>query len=115
MLGKRIKKVLLYSCYFATIRVAKGAVLIELILRDGVRGLEVVKQIGPVLQILIDPKTPLETHLKRNEGQLLSGILWYLSQLYSADEAPLRSINARNGSEAVISANLNSIPTTDNL
>ena len=89
--------------------------MIELILSDAVRGLEVVKQIGPVLQIMIDPKTPLETHIERNQGQLLNGIHWYISQLYSADEAPLRSINSRNGSEAVISANLNSIPTTDNL
>jgi hypothetical protein len=89
--------------------------LIELILSDGMRGLEVVKQIGPVLQILIDPKTPLDIHMERNQNQLLSGITWYISQLYSADEAPLRSINARNGSEAVISTKLNSIPNTNNI
>jgi len=89
--------------------------LIELILSDAVQGLAIVRQIGPVLRIMIDPKTPLETHLERNEGQLISSVHWYLSELYSADEAPLRSINSRNGSEAVISANLNSISTTDDL
>jgi hypothetical protein len=89
--------------------------MIELILSDQLKDLKVVRQIGPILQIVIDPKTPLETHLERNEGEMLSGIRWYLSQLYSADEAPLRSINSRNGSEAVISANLNLIPATDNL
>jgi hypothetical protein len=89
--------------------------MIELILSNQHRGLEVKKQPGPTLQIMIDSKTPLETHLERNESQLLGGIRWYLSQLYSAQDAPLRSMSARNGSEAVITANLNSVPATNNL
>lgn len=89
--------------------------MIELILSNQLKGFGIKKEPGPTLQIVIDSKTPLETHLERNQVQLLSGINWYLSQLYSAQDAPLRSMSARNGSEAVITAILNSVPATNNL
>jgi len=78
--------------------------MIELILSDVARGLEVVRQSGPVLQVMIDPKISLETHLERNQSQLLGGIAWYLTQLYSSPDAPLRTITSRNGSEAVLTS-----------
>lgn len=89
--------------------------MIRLVLSDLTRGLEVNKITGPILEIFIDPATPLTTHFERAQYHLLSGFKWYLNELYGSENAPLRSLEARNEAEAVITSTLNTLSVTENL
>lgn len=89
--------------------------MIRLVLSDLTQGLKVKKITGPILEIFIDPATPLKSHFEQGEHQLISGFKWYLNELYGSESAPLRALEARNGSEAVITSNSNTFSVTDNL